>query len=273
MRKLILFLALMLAGLNASAQFDPTLAGMIAVYTDKAKKELKSQEAAMMLETTGHIWIKEEMDATVKWQTKFNDYLDTFRSIVTYASQIYGFYHEISQLTHNLGCFTDQFQSTPTHVLAVALSAKRSAIYREILLGSVDVCNDIRQACLSDIKMTEAERLKIVFQIRPKLKLINKKVRRLTLAVKYTSLGNVWREIDNRYHSYDVDKGKISDEAFRRWRGNGSLGHSQGNGGSSGGIEWPWIRPGLVIDSLRPWHPVYPYFPDSLYNTPDNSTP
>jgi hypothetical protein len=43
---------------------DPVLAGMIALYTDKAKKELKQQEQMMLLEATGHIWITEEVNAT-----------------------------------------------------------------------------------------------------------------------------------------------------------------------------------------------------------------
>lgn len=43
---------------------DPVLAGMILMYTDKAKKELKQQEKMMLLESTGHIWIKEEVEGT-----------------------------------------------------------------------------------------------------------------------------------------------------------------------------------------------------------------
>ena len=43
------------------AQNDPVLAGMILLYTDKAQKELKNQEKVMMLQTTGHIWTKEEV--------------------------------------------------------------------------------------------------------------------------------------------------------------------------------------------------------------------
>lgn len=34
---------------------DPTLAAMILLYTQKAKSELKQQEAVMLLESTGHI--------------------------------------------------------------------------------------------------------------------------------------------------------------------------------------------------------------------------
>ena len=61
---MIVTLALPLWGVGGShihAQGqDPTLAAMILLYTDKAKKELKQQEEMMLLESTGHIWITEE---------------------------------------------------------------------------------------------------------------------------------------------------------------------------------------------------------------------
>ena len=77
---------------------DPVLAGMIFQYTDKAKKELKQQEQMMQLVSTGHIWIKEEVEGTTNLQKEFNNYLDRFNSIISYAAQIYGFYHEIDRL-------------------------------------------------------------------------------------------------------------------------------------------------------------------------------
>ena len=49
-------------------------------------------------------------------------------------------------------------------------------------MNSVEIVNDIRMACLSDNKMTEKERMEIVFGIRPKLKMMNKKLQRLTKA-------------------------------------------------------------------------------------------
>ena len=45
------------------AQNDPVLAGMILLYTEKAEKELKNQEKVMLMQTTGHIWTKEEVEA------------------------------------------------------------------------------------------------------------------------------------------------------------------------------------------------------------------
>ena len=181
---------------KARAQNDPVLAGMILLYTDKAEKELKKQEKVMLMQTTGHLWTKEEVKATTDLQREFNSYLDSFRSIVCYAAQIYGFYHEISKLTDNMGDFTRQVSRNSSHALAVALSTQRNRIYRELIMNSVEIVNDIRMACLSDNKMTEKERMEIVFGIRPKLKMMNKKLQRLTKAVKYTTMGDIWREID-----------------------------------------------------------------------------
>ena len=199
------------------AQNDPVLAGMILLYTDKAQKELKSQEKVMLLETTGHIWTKEEIEATTDLQREFNDYLDSFRSIVCYAAQTYGFYHEISRLTDNLGDFTQQLSRHPANALAVALSSRRNRIYRELILGSVEIVNDIRTACLSDNKMTEKERMEVVFGIRPKIRAMNQTLQRLTKAVKYTSMADIWYEISEGARPIE-DKGDIVKAAQRRWR-------------------------------------------------------
>lgn len=199
------------------AQNDPVLAGMILLYTDKAQKELKNQEKVMMLQTTGHIWTKEEVQATADLQREFNKYLDSFRSIVCYAAQIYGFYHEISRLTDNMEDFTRQVSRSTTNALAVALSSERNRIYRELMLGSVEIVNDIRMACLAENKMTERERMEIVFGIRPKLKLMNTKLQRLTKAVKYTTMSDIWYEIDEGARPV-ADKRDIVEAAKRRWK-------------------------------------------------------
>lgn len=199
---------------------DPVLAGMILLYTDKAKKELKQQESMMLLESTGHIWIRDEVQGTTDLQREFNDYLDSFHSIICMAAQIYGFYHEIDRMADNLSGLSKQLSAHPSNAVAVALSSNRNKIYREIILNSVDIVNDIRQVCLSDTKMTEKERIEIVFGIRPKLKLMNRKLVRLIKAVKYTSFVDVWAEIDN-HAKEGADKRSIATQCMERWRRNG----------------------------------------------------
>lgn len=111
---------------RAQAPTDPTLTAMILLYTEKAKKQLKSQEKVMLLQTTGHIWTKEEVEATTKLQREFNNYLDSFRSIVCYAAQIYGFYHEITRLTDNRATSPSNLMNT--RPMRWPLRSRRAAI-------------------------------------------------------------------------------------------------------------------------------------------------
>lgn len=222
-RTIFITILLMCMGIKVHAQLDPTLTGMVLIYTEKAKKTLKNQEKVMLLQTTGHIWTKEEVEAVTDLQREFNDYLDSFRSIVSYAAQIYGFYHEITHLTENMGEFTRQLKNSPTNALAVALSTNRNKIYRELIYNSIEIINDIRTVCLSDNKMTEKERMEIVFGIRPKLQLMNKKLQRLSIAVKYTTMGDIWAEISEEARP-KANKVEIARSAIRRWKRSGKAG-------------------------------------------------
>ena len=217
MKREMLVMMLLLSINSIKAQNDPVLAGMILLYTEKAEKTLKNQELAMMMQTTGHLWTKEEVEATADLQREFNTYLDSFRSILCYAAQIYGFYHEITLLTENMGGLIQQLEKNTTNALAVALSTNRNKIYREVILNSVEIVNDIRTVCLSKNKMTEQQRLEIVFNIRPKLQVMNKKLKRLTIAVKYTSMNDVWLEISEGTRPM-ADKTQIIEDAKRRWK-------------------------------------------------------
>lgn len=218
---IVTLLVTTITGFTAKAQsIDPTLAAMIALYTEKAENSLQSQEKAMLLETTGHIWIQEEVDGTYQLQKEFNEYLDTFHGIIVYAAQIYGFYHEIDKMADNLGRLTSQIGDSPGNAVAVALSANRNKVYREVIMQSVEIVNDIRIVCLSGSKMTEKERTEIVFGVRPKLKTMNKKLQALTRAVKYTTMTDVWNEInDNQPSKADVKS--ISESAMQRWKSYG----------------------------------------------------
>ena len=211
-------LLLLLSCVGMAAQsVDPTLAAMIALYTRKAENTLNAQEEAMLMESTGHVWIREEVDGTWQIQKEFNDYLDLFHGIVVYAAQIYGFYHEIQRMAGNMGKLSDQIAKSPGNAVAVALSANRNKVYRQVILQSVEIVNDIRIVCLSDTKMTEKERTELFFAIRPKLKELNRMLQRLIRAVKYTSLTDVWNEITERQPDR-ADIPDISQKAFQRWR-------------------------------------------------------
>lgn len=210
-----LFLFLVIAPLKA--QVDPTLSGLILTYTNKAEKQLKSQQAAMALETTGHVWMASEVESTTDVQRAYNDYLDSFRDVVCYAAQIYGFYVEIDKLLDNMSDLNRVLRLHPSGAFATALSTHRNVIYRNLTLTSVGIVNDIRQVCLSNVKMTEKQRIDIVFNIRPKLVKMNLQLRRLTRAVKYTTFGDIWADIE-LLEKEKPDKLTIARDCIGRWK-------------------------------------------------------
>lgn len=205
------------------AQVDPVLTGMILTYTEKAEKQLKSQSVAMGLQTTGHVWVASEVEKTTEVQKAYNDYLDSFRDIVCYAAQTYGFYVEVDKLVDAMSEMNRILKLHPSGAFAVALSTRRNAIYRNLIVNSVEIVNDIRKVCLSDIKMTEKQRIEIVFNIRPKLANMNNQLRRLTRAVKYTTFGDIWMDIEQSTHD-KPDKVTICRDCMGRWKRKAKLG-------------------------------------------------
>lgn len=201
------------------AQVDPVLAGMIIEYTNKAKSQYNSQLETMAVETEGHIWLKQEVESTKNYQKQFDEYLNSFRNIISYAAQTYGFYYEINHLCENMGKLSAQIGSTPTNAIAVALHNKRNDIYVGIINKSVGVVNTIRQVCI-DKKMTEKQRVELVFSIRPQLKDMNHQLAMLTKLVRCTNMGLVWHNIEYNSLPHRTGKAGIVEDCLSVWRVN-----------------------------------------------------
>ena len=222
---IILFFLVMLIHLipeKAKAQNDPVLAGMVLAFTEKAKNEYDSQLGAMALESTGHIWTASEVEGTTDIQKLYNDYLDSFRDIVVYAAQIYGFYQEVSSLVKNYDALGRVIYAHPQGVFAGALSTRRNQIYRDLILNAVDIVNDIRIVCLSDVKMTEQQRVETVFAIRPKLHKMNRQIMKLIRVVKYSTFTDILIEIE-LIERQQMDKSAITRACLARWRRNAGM--------------------------------------------------
>ena len=202
------------------AQLDPTLTAMILDYTQKAKSQYNTQLETMAVETEGHVWLKQEVEATKNYQQQFDRYISTFRGIISYAAQVYGFYYEINHLTENMGRLSHQIGETPVNAVAVALHRNRNDIYVDIINRSVGIVNTIRQVCI-DTKMTEKQRIELVFSIRPQLQQMNRKLAMLTKLVRCTTMAQVWYEIEYQSLPHREGKAGIVEECLGAWRVNG----------------------------------------------------
>lgn len=201
------------------AQMDPVLTGMIIDYTNKAKSQYNSQLKTMATETEGHVWLKQEVESAANYQKQFDNYLNSFRSIISYAAQTYGFYYEINHLCENMNKLSAQIGNAPTNAVAVALHNKRNDIYVSIINKSVGIVNTIRQVCINN-KMTEKQRVELVFSIRPQLKDMNYQLATLTKLVRCTNMGLVWHNIEYGSLPHRTGKAGIIEDCLSVWRVN-----------------------------------------------------
>lgn len=201
------------------AQVDPVLAGMIVEFTQKAKSQYNSQLKTMAIETEGHVWLKQEVESTKNYQKQFDEYLNSFRNIISYAAQTYGFYCEVSHLCENMGKLSSQIGDTPVNAIAVALHNKRNDIYVSIINKSIGIVNTIRQVCI-DKKMTEKQRIELVFSVRPQLKDMNYQLAMLTKLVRCTNMGLVWYNIEYNSLPHRTGKAGVVEDCLNVWKVN-----------------------------------------------------
>ena len=184
----------------------------------QAKKTIEAQMKVQGLQTAGHIWTKEEIEATTEFQRQFNDYLDSFHNILTIAAEIYGVYYEVTKTSKHVKNLAEVVSSSPSNVLAVAFSTRRNVVYRNLIKSSLDIFMDIRKVSFENSKMTEQEKNKVISGIRPKLRKINHQLAQLTLALRYTSFLDVWNEIAHRSPRISsATKAEIIRRCRREW--------------------------------------------------------
>ena len=200
---------------------DPVRAAMIDQFSKQAKKTLEAQTRAQLLMSTGHKWMETEIDATTNFQREFNNYLDKFHDVLSIAAEIYGIYYEVTQITKNVSDLNDVVSSHPANALAVAFHSRRNVVYRNIIINGINIVMDIKTLCFENAKMTEKEKNEMLVNIRPKLRQMNRQLRALNLAIRYTTFLDVWNEITDRARAYEgVDKKAIIERCMRDWKNN-----------------------------------------------------
>lgn len=214
---LVFLLSFWIAPYRAHAQMDPTLTTMIVEYTNKAKSQYNNQLEMMSMQTEGHVWLRQEVENTKNCQQQFDTYISTFRGILAFAAQTYGFYHEISRLCDNMGKLTAQIGDTPLNAVAVALHDRRNGLYVDIIQKSIGILNTVRQVCI-DSKMTEKQRIELVFSIRPQLQAMNHQLCLLTRLVHCTTMAQVWYGIEYESLPHREGKAGIIEDCLAMWK-------------------------------------------------------
>lgn len=215
---LILLMLICISNKCRATYVDELRSGTIVIVTNNAKKSYEAMMAAQALNTTGHMWIKDETQKIVDFQTQFYNYINSFHDVLYMAAEIYGLYYQVSQTVDNVKELSQTVAESPTNVIAAAFSMKRD-VYLKVAETSFDILMDIKNAVLDESKMTEFQRFKIFMQVRPKLVKLNKELRRLNLTIKYTSFADVWREIVGKtYRTHNLRE--IANACLDDWKVN-----------------------------------------------------
>lgn len=203
MRQLLIILFLALAVPKAAlAGIDPARAAAIDVASELERKALDAQYKAQMLQSTGHLWTRQEVDAVTDFQREFNDYISTFNSLLAYAAEIYGIYYDLNSLVGTVKWLNREISYHPENAFAVALSTRKNNIYMRVIQTGTNVAMDIKQFVISDKgKATEAQCLKVLETIRPKLRKLDKELKLLCKYIRYTSIEDLWHEISGRHYT------------------------------------------------------------------------
>ena len=222
MKKIFIFLLICLITGKVSGQTfysDPGRYLVVKQFTEQSRKTLNAQQRAQLVISGMHIFMKEEIEATTDFQREFNEYLDQFNEVIQIAAEVYGIYHEVSQVAKNIKELNSIVSDTPANALAVAFSSKRNKIYTDLVMTSLDIAKDIHKVCFSGAKMTEKERIKIILGMRPKLKKTNYQLRRMAMFIKYTTFLDVWNEILDKHYFKPANRQEIILRCQQRWKG------------------------------------------------------
>lgn len=222
MKKIFIFLfASLITGKVSGQTFytDPGRYLVVKQFTEQSRKTLNAQQRAQLVISGMHIFMKEEIEATTDFQREFNEYLDQFNEVIQIAAEVYGIYHEVSQVAKNIKELNSVVSDAPANALAVAFSSKRNKIYTDLVMTSLDIAKDIHKVCFSGAKMTEKERIKVILGMRPKLKKTNHQLRRMSMMIKYTTFLDVWNDILDKHYFKPANRQEIILRCQQRWKG------------------------------------------------------
>jgi len=123
------------------AGIDPARAAAVDLASELEERSLKAQNEMQLLQTTGHLWTKEEMDAVTDFQKEFNDYVSSFNNLIIYAAEIYGIYYDVSDLVRSISALNREIADHPENAFAVALSVRKNNIYMKVMKTGTNVAS------------------------------------------------------------------------------------------------------------------------------------
>lgn len=196
MKRIILSLLLLFSVGTTFAQYpDAAETGVITYGTVQQKKPLKRVNEINLLESGMLATHQELWHETYNIQKQFHNYLDSLKDIVIYAAQAYGIYKEINYTIQTMEDLEAAFADNPTGSLALALSPTKQSIYTDCTLEVGNLLKDLNTIFMGSKKLTEKDRIHMIFSIRPRIRAMNVRIGHLVKAIRYSSLSDLYIEL------------------------------------------------------------------------------
>lgn len=227
---------------------DAVRAGLFLKYSLIANKILMAEDAAMSVNLAQHKYLEEQNKKIINFQKEFDNYLTSFNDILTLAADIYGIYYEIDQAFSNIKELKNIGSKCPTNVIAVLLSGKKNNIYQDVIDDGIQIATDIEKILpfkgkSKKPRLTQYEKMKIIENIRKRLRVMNYKIRKMNRTIRYTTLLDSWYELQGSVRGTKSMK-TIVTECKNRWLANARTVNKQ-NCEGKGFIIWDgsWMNP------------------------------
>ena len=193
---------------------DESFALAIAAYTKSEAKALGASDALLLERRDAMNDMEKIFDNCAYFEKEFNDYLSSFREVVVFAAQMYGFYLEIDDIKSSFQQIQKNIKEHPNNVLAVVFSSRKNDIIRNFINRGTDIVTDISDLCFGN--MTQADRLRTLYAIRPKLALLSRDMRDMARVIRYTSWMDVWYEVTGEIAPAKT-KAEVAQESMEHW--------------------------------------------------------
>lgn len=240
-KRLFLLFLVITSSMQLYAQFDAGRAALFLDYRNKATKVLAAQDALQGIRIIGHSYIENEQKKIANFQRQLDEYLSNLEKTLTYLGDVYALYYEVKQSTQYISDLKSVVIHSPDNVIGLAFSKSRKGIYNDLIDHGSKTLGDIKllfskekkdktasilenlspsekeKARRQRIKASTYQRFQLLNKVREDLRLMNKKLHRLAILIRSTSLLDAWyeiRQVPRPKRSMEV----VTKESYARWK-------------------------------------------------------
>ena len=197
---------------------DPTRMAVYSNYLKRDNSTISAYIAAQASLVAAEKNVNQELDALNEYRKELDDYMKKVHDVITIAANVYGLFYEVSDLYKNYKSLIECIAEKGDNLVACVISEQRRDFIDEMITETVGLVGDVKTILSKKKRMTEKESLKMLSNIRPKMKRLNAKLVKMEKMVRCFSFVQLWDEMEGRRHRFDRQSRKeLIAQRHRLW--------------------------------------------------------